>query len=291
MDEAGFADLVALCQFLPGPASSQVAFALGLIRGRSILGGLTASLAFTTPSALILFILALGIGLSHGPLVDAVLHGLALVAVAVVAQAVWGMAKTLTPDRQRVAIALVAVAITVLLGGGFGQILAIVLGACLGLLLCDRATARSPSDLKVAVSTPRRHHGLCDFCSAFMRAANWLLAFRLATLTAVCRLLSFRRTGLRRWSCGFAAVADGGCGTRLGDKRYVPHRLWSRPSRAGAALYLRHLSRRGDDPIAARCPKARRLRQSRSSCQVCCSSMACCRSGPRFACGRGPKLP
>jgi chromate transporter len=160
MDEAGFADLVALCQFLPGPASSQVAFALGLIRGRSILGGLTASLAFTTPSALILFILALGIGLSHGPLVDAVLHGLALVAVAVVAQAVWGMAKTLTPDRQRVAIALVAVTITVLLGGGFGQILAIVLGACLGLLLCDRATARSPSDLKVAVS---RRAGIMAF--------------------------------------------------------------------------------------------------------------------------------
>jgi chromate transporter len=152
MDEAGFADLVALCQFLPGPASSQVAFALGLIRGRGILGGLTASFAFTAPSALILFILALGIGVSHGPIVETLLHGLKLVAVAVVAQAVWGMAKTLTPDRQRVAIALLAVAITVLLGGSFSQILAIALGACLGLLLCGRETMRSPSDLHVAVS-------------------------------------------------------------------------------------------------------------------------------------------
>lgn len=87
---------------------------------------------------------------------------MALVAVAVVAQAVWGMAKTLTPDRQRTAIALIAVVITVLLGGSFSQILAIALGACLGLLLCGSDTARSPSDLKVAVS---RQAGVIAFAS------------------------------------------------------------------------------------------------------------------------------
>lgn len=152
MDEAAYADLVGLCQFLPGPASSQVAFALGLIRGRSVLGGLTASFAFTTPSALILFILAIGIHLSDGPLIAPILHGLQLVAVAVVAQAVWGMAKTLTPDRSRAVIALIAVAITTLLGGGFGQILAIALGALLGLVLCREAATRQPSELTVAVS-------------------------------------------------------------------------------------------------------------------------------------------
>jgi len=160
MDEAAYADLVALCQFLPGPASSQVAFALGLIRGRGIPGGLTASFAFTAPSALILFILALGIGLSHGPLTDALLHGLKLVAVAVVAQAVWGMAKNLTPDRPRGAIALLAVAITTLSGGGFGQILAIALGAALGLFFCPGTAARPQSDLHVAIS---RQHGFIAF--------------------------------------------------------------------------------------------------------------------------------
>jgi chromate transporter len=160
MDEAGYADLVALCQFLPGPASSQVAFALGLIRGGGISGGLTASFAFTTPSALILFILALGIDISHGPFADALLHGLKLVAVAVVAQAVWGMAKNLTPDRQRAAIALLAVAITVLVGGAFSQILAIGLGACLGLILCRSETVRQAGDLNVAVS---RREGIVAF--------------------------------------------------------------------------------------------------------------------------------
>ncbi len=176
MDEKAYADLVALCQFLPGPASSQVAFALGLIRGRHILGGLAASFAFTTPSAVILFILALGIGLSHGPLVDALLHGLTLVAVAVVAQAVWGMARTLTPDRPRAAIALVAVAITVLFGGGFGQLFAIALGAALGLLLCHGEAAQGASDLKVAVS---RRAGLTAFAAfaallSLLPLASWL---------------------------------------------------------------------------------------------------------------------
>ncbi len=152
MDEAAYADLVALCQFLPGPASSQVAFALGFIRGKGFWGGLTASLAFTTPSALILFIFAIGASQSHGQLSAALLHGLKIVAVAVVAQAVWGMAKTLTPDRQRGAIALFAVAITTTFGGSFGQILAIAAGACLGLILCRGEAIRVPFDLKIAVS-------------------------------------------------------------------------------------------------------------------------------------------
>ncbi len=152
MNEAAYADLVALCQFLPGPASSQVAFALGLIRGNGLWGGLTASLAFTTPSALVLFCLALGTAHSHGPLITALLHGLKLVAVSVVAQAVWGMAKNFTPDRQRAAIALLAVAITTLFGGGTGQLAAIALGACLGFFLCTGAEARPSSDLNCAVS-------------------------------------------------------------------------------------------------------------------------------------------
>ncbi len=136
LDETAYADLVALCQFLPGPASSQVGFSLGILRGHGLLGGLAAWFAFTTPSALILFAFAMGAAAFTGPVAEGFLHGLKLVAVAVVAQAIWGMSRTLTPDRPRAGIALAAVAIVVFFTGSFGQITAIVLGACAGLWLC-----------------------------------------------------------------------------------------------------------------------------------------------------------
>src|SRR4030081_41116 len=136
LDEPAYADLVALCQFLPGPASSQVGFCLGILRGNGLLGGLVAWFAFTMPSALILFAFAMGAAAFKGPVAEGFLHGLKLVAVAVVAQAIWGMARTLTPDRARAGIALAAIAIVVFFTGSFGQITAIVLGACAGLWLC-----------------------------------------------------------------------------------------------------------------------------------------------------------
>jgi chromate transporter len=136
LDEAAYADLVALCQFLPGPASSQVGFCLGLLRGNGLWGGLAAWFAFTMPSALILFAFAMGAAAFTGPVAEGFLHGLKLVAVAVVAQAIWGMSRTLTPDRSRVGIALAAVAIVVVFIGSFGQIAAIVLGSGAGLWFC-----------------------------------------------------------------------------------------------------------------------------------------------------------
>ncbi len=144
IDESGYADLVALCQFLPGPASSQVGFSLGILRGHGLLGGLAAWLAFTMPSAILLFAFALGAAAFTGPTAEGFLHGLKLVAVAVVAQAIWGMSRNLTPDRQRAAIALAAVAIVVFIGGSFGQIGAIALGALAGLWFC-RADVPSPT--------------------------------------------------------------------------------------------------------------------------------------------------
>lgn len=104
LDETAYADLVALCQFLPGPASSQVGFSLGVLRGNGLFGGLAAWFAFTMPSALILFAFAMGAAVFTGPVAEGFLHGLKLVAVAVVAQAIWGMARTLTPDRARAGI-------------------------------------------------------------------------------------------------------------------------------------------------------------------------------------------
>jgi chromate transporter len=141
IDEAGYADLVALCQFLPGPASSQVGFALGLMRGGPA-GALAAWAAFTLPSALVLIAFALGAAAFAGPLGLGLLHGLKVVAVAVVAQAVWGMARTLAPDQPRAGIALAAVFTLLVAGGAMGQIAAIVLGGALGLWLCrDAPTA------------------------------------------------------------------------------------------------------------------------------------------------------
>src|SRR5450432_3292802 len=152
LDETSYADLVALCQFLPGPASSQVGFCLGVLRGNGLLGGLAAWFAFTMPSALILFGLAMAAAAFKGPTAEGFLHGLKLVAVAVVAQAIWGMSKTLTPDRARAGIGLVAIGIVVIFAGSFGQIAAIALGACAGLWLCRGEVAPVSGHLNFPVT-------------------------------------------------------------------------------------------------------------------------------------------
>ncbi|MEN3150805.1 chromate efflux transporter [Neorhizobium sp. IRAMC:178] len=151
IDEAGYADLVALCQFLPGPASSQVGFALGLLRGGP-LGALAAWTAFTLPSAILLVIFAMAATAFEGPVGAGLLHGLKVVAAAVVAQAVWGMAKSLTPDRERAGIALVAVLIVVFAAGAVGQIAAISVGALAGLALCRNGPVTGTTHLSFRVS-------------------------------------------------------------------------------------------------------------------------------------------
>jgi chromate transporter len=150
IDEASYADLVALCQFLPGPASSQVGFALGLARAGP-LGALAAWAGFTLPSALLMLLFAYGASSFGGPIGMAVIHGLKLVAVAIVAQAVWGMARTLTPDRPRVALALAALGVVTLLGGAWGQVAAITMGALGGLCLCRAPATASGGIMRFAV--------------------------------------------------------------------------------------------------------------------------------------------
>jgi chromate transporter len=152
LDETAYADLVALCQFLPGPASSQVGFSLGILRGNGLWGGLAAWFAFTMPSALILFAFAIGASAFTGPVAEGFLHGLKLVAVAVVAQAIWGMSRTLTPDRVRAGIAFAAIAMVVFFPGSFGQIAAIALGACAGLWLCREEIAPVSGHLNFPVT-------------------------------------------------------------------------------------------------------------------------------------------
>lgn len=136
LSEESYGDLVSLCQFMPGPASSQVGFSLGILRGKGLGGGVAAWVGFTLPSALILVAFAFGAASFTGALAEGLLHGLKLVAVAVVAQAVWGMARSLIPDKQRAAIALVAVFTVVSFGGSIGQMGAIALGALAGVWLC-----------------------------------------------------------------------------------------------------------------------------------------------------------
>src|SRR5271166_3681586 len=130
LDERAFGDLVALCQFLPGPASSQVGFAIGLMRA-GYPGALAAWAGFTLPSAAAMTLIAYGAGALHGAAGDGLLHGLKLVAVAVVGQAVLGMARTLAPDKPRAAIAILALALMAFAPGSLSQIGAIAAGALL----------------------------------------------------------------------------------------------------------------------------------------------------------------
>lgn len=140
LDEAHFAQLLAVCQFLPGPASSQMGFAIGLFRS-GWRGALMAFIGFTLPSALLMFgFAALAPYLGHGVGAAAV-HGLKLVAVVVVAHGLLGMVRQLAPDTPRALIAAGAVALIVLTGNAWVQLIAIALGGVLGLWLCRHVSA------------------------------------------------------------------------------------------------------------------------------------------------------
>src|SRR6516164_2751050 len=151
LDEHAYADLVALCQFLPGPASSQVGFSIGLLRA-GYLGAAAAWTGFTLPSAILLVLFAYGAGFLQGPLGAGLLHGLKLVAVAIVAQAVWGMARTLCPDRERASVAAIASVIVLFGGTSLAQISAIVFGAAAGLWLCRGGQPSESGHLIVPIS-------------------------------------------------------------------------------------------------------------------------------------------
>jgi chromate transporter len=134
LDERAYADLVALCQFLPGPASSQVGMAVGLSRA-GYAGVLAAWAAFTLPSAFALVMFAYGISALGDVGGSAWLRGLKVAAVAVVAQAVLGMMRALAPDRERATLAVVAAALVLAVPSAWGQVGAIVLGGVAGILL------------------------------------------------------------------------------------------------------------------------------------------------------------
>lgn len=151
LDNDAYADLVALCQFLPGPSSSQVGIALGLSRA-GLGGALAAWVAFSLPSALLLMAFAAGLD-SFGDVLGAGgLHGLKLAAVAVVALAIFTMARALPPDRLRGLLVGGATAIALVLPSAVGQIGAILLGAVAGMAWCRGETSQGPAHLPVSVS-------------------------------------------------------------------------------------------------------------------------------------------
>jgi chromate transporter len=176
LDEQAYADLVALCQFLPGPASSQVGFSIGLMRA-GYAGGLAAWTGFTLPSAIALLLFAYGVGSLGGPVGTGLLHGLKLVAVAIVAQAVWGMARSLCPDRERASIAAVAALIILFSPSSPAQIAAILLGAIAGLILCRAAPA--PAEGHVAMPVSRGAGVIALAAFSILLACVLLLAGRL----------------------------------------------------------------------------------------------------------------
>ncbi len=153
--ESGFADLVALCQFMPGPASSQLGMSIGLLRAGP-LGMLAAWIGFTLPSAVVMLGFAYGVAALGDVANAAWLSGLKLVAVAVVAQAVWGMAQSLAPDRPRATLAAAAALIALAVPSSPGQIGAILFGAAVGLTLLPRPTnATTPDHMPLGINLHR----------------------------------------------------------------------------------------------------------------------------------------
>jgi chromate transporter len=151
LDDAPYSHLVALCHFLPGPASSQVGFSIGLMQA-GYLGGLAAWVGFTLPSAIALVLFAYGAHALVGPIGTGLLHGLRLVAVAIVAQAVVGMARTLCPDRQRASIAALTMVLILYSSSSIIQIGAILFGGVAGLLVCRTPPTSSAALMPMPVS-------------------------------------------------------------------------------------------------------------------------------------------
>ncbi|MFN8639399.1 MAG: chromate efflux transporter [Dehalococcoidia bacterium] len=190
LDEATYADLVALWQFMPGPTSSQVGFSIGLLRA-GVPGGVVAWLGFTLPSVIALVLFAFGlqaVNLEHAGW----LHGLKLVAVAVVAQAVWGMARTLAPDRPRATIAILTALAVLWRQTALMQVGAIAIAAVVGWRLFPMGDSAGPDVLRIRIAR-------------WLVVGAWVLFFGLLLGLPVARQLvdwqplalfdSFYRTG------------------------------------------------------------------------------------------------
>ncbi|WP_226476141.1 chromate efflux transporter [Pseudomonas sp. MWU16-30323] len=190
LSERSYAELVALCQFLPGPASSQVGIALGLSRA-GYAGALAAWAGFTLPSATALILFAVGLSEYAAVLSSGALHGLKVVAVAVVAQAVWGMARHLCNDMPRATIMMIAACVALLVPFAWGQVGVIAIAALTGLRLFKPKAGVEHEALPITVSRRAGMLWLSLFVLLLLGlplAAHWLPNPTLALVDAFYRV-------------------------------------------------------------------------------------------------------
>lgn len=191
LSDQAYADLVALCQFLPGPASSQVGLAIGLSRA-GYAGALAAWTAFTLPSAIALILFAYGLTSNAGLIDSGWLHGLKIAAVAVVASAVLGMARALAPDKERATLAIAAAAITLFMPSALGQICAIILGGIVGTVLYRDIKIQQEVSLPLTIS---RQTGIIALSIFFILLAGLPLISALMQNHTLSLIDAFYRSG------------------------------------------------------------------------------------------------
>jgi len=191
LSEHAYADLVALCQFLPGPASSQVGIGVGLSRA-GLLGAVAAWIGFTMPSAIALIVFGYGVTKFGDAASSGVLHGLKVVAVAVVAQAVWSMARNLCPDAKRATLAALATIGVLAVPSPFAQAGAIVIGGLVGWAILRADAPTDHVDLGVRVSRGVAISALALFFTALIVLPLLTSAFPSQTMALVD---SFYRSG------------------------------------------------------------------------------------------------
>jgi chromate transport protein ChrA len=242
--EETYAEIIAVSRSLPGPASSQTAFSLGLLRG-GWLGGLVAWVGFTFPSAALMLWFAFAEQSLHGKMGAAVVHGLQLSAVAVVAQAILVMRKRLTPDWQRVLVALVAVVIAMFGPASISTFLAIVVGALCGAVFLrgDFAPQLPPLDFRISRRAGAISRGFLPGAAHRQRDHPENTSWHGA---GEQRFLPQRGAGVWRWPCGLAAARTCGRIARLGNATIVPDRLRFRASASGPTVRVCGFSRCGD---------------------------------------------
>ena len=192
LTESTYAEVIGLAQSMPGPASSQVGFAIGLLRA-GWLGGLAAWIGFTLPSAALMLAFAFGYGHPQGRTGAAALHGLQLVAVAVVAQAVVRMQRTLAPDMLRLSIAAIGAAIALFASPAYATVLAIAAGALAGLLLMR--PMKEPARDRPSFAPPISRPGAAVAAILFVILLAAALRLSASRTLAVAVLAGLYRTG------------------------------------------------------------------------------------------------
>jgi chromate transporter len=224
LDEKSYADLVALSQFLPGAASSKVGMSIGILRA-GLAGGLAAWIGFTLPSAIALMVVALVLRDVSSEAVD-LMHGLKIVAVAVVAQAVWGMAKNLAPDRPRATIAILATAGVFTLPTKIGQIVVIAVAALVGWRFLRSDT--EPAGRRLTVPIPR-WLSISAWATLFLLLFGLPIARAFVSYQPLAVVDSFYRSGALVFGGGHVVLP-------LLQNEVVPHWISQDQSLAGYGL-------------------------------------------------------